>query len=192
MGQDMDAKKIFKNAMVELMQEMSFEEITVQKLLDKSTLSRSTFYRYFKDKYDLLNWYYQSRVLEIFETKQYHEWIDYLKEIYTMLGSDLGYFSKALAIDCTNSFYDFLYEFSYRYIKEAYCFVKQTETIENRAKIEIGYIAIGQTHMAKMWVTHGAKESVDDMALWAYELIPKAYRNILDKACVSSMDLMEK
>ena len=179
----MDTKKIFRNAMIELMKEYSFDEITVQKLLDKTTLSRATFYRHFKDKYDLLNWHYQSNVVALFENGTYDSWEMCLKEIYTLLYDNMSYFKKALAIERTNAFYDFLYEFSYDYLKKAYMNLNHCTEIDSKNKIAIGYIAIGQAHTAKMWILHGCKESVEDMSHWAYQLIPEEYRVILDCAC---------
>lgn len=179
----MDTKKLFRNAMIELMEEYSFDEITVQKLLDKTTLSRATFYRHFKDKYDLLNWHYQSNVIALFESGKYTSWEMYLKEIYAILFDNRLYFKKALSIERTNSFYDFLYEFSYDYLKKSYTHFNHCSDIDAKTKITLGYIAIGQSHTAKMWLLHGCRESIEDMAHWAYELIPEIYRIQLDRFC---------
>lgn len=180
----MNAKKLFRNAMIELMKEYSFDEITVQKLLDKTTLSRATFYRHFKDKYDLLNWHYQSNVITLFENGDYASYDYYLREIYKILYDNVSYFRKALSIEKTNSFYDFLYEFSYDYIKNAYMNYYHCSKFDSKTKITVGYIAIGQAHTAKMWILHGCKESIDDMAKLAYELVPAEYQKALDHACL--------
>ena len=42
------------DALIELMQEQSFESITVQQVLDRAGVSRSTFYSHYRDKEDLL------------------------------------------------------------------------------------------------------------------------------------------
>lgn len=179
----MDAKKLFRNAMIELMEEYSFDEITVQKLLEKTTLSRATFYRHFKDKYDLLNWHYQAYVISLYENKNYPTYDMYLKEIYTILFENIAYFKKALAINKANSFYDFLYEFSYDYLKNAYSQYYNCSEIDSKTKITIGYIAIGQAYTAKMWIMHGCKESIDDISRWAYELVPEEYQEALNYCC---------
>ena len=41
------------DALVELMQEKSFDEITVQQVLDRAGVGRSTFYAHYRDKDDL-------------------------------------------------------------------------------------------------------------------------------------------
>src|SRR5579859_807977 len=45
---------LLSNALVELMQEKSIDKITVQEVLDRATVGRSTFYLHYRDKDDLL------------------------------------------------------------------------------------------------------------------------------------------
>lgn len=42
-----------ENVFLDLLQERDFSAITVQDILDKALINRKTFYRYYKDKYDL-------------------------------------------------------------------------------------------------------------------------------------------
>lgn len=46
-------KRNIKAAMISLLNEKDFHDITVQDVLDRAIINRSTFYRYYKDKYDL-------------------------------------------------------------------------------------------------------------------------------------------
>ena len=52
----MDTKKMLGEALLGLLGERSFRQITVADILDRSGLSRSTFYKHFTDKYDLAKW----------------------------------------------------------------------------------------------------------------------------------------
>lgn len=42
-----------KNTFIQLLHQKDFQHITVQSILDKSLINRSTFYKYYTDKYDL-------------------------------------------------------------------------------------------------------------------------------------------
>jgi AcrR family transcriptional regulator len=42
-----------KNTFIELLSEKEFNEITIQNILDKALINRSTFYKYYSDKYEL-------------------------------------------------------------------------------------------------------------------------------------------
>ena|SRR2546423_1132400 len=46
-------------ALLELMLEQKFEDITVQKILDRAQVSRSTFYAHFRNKHDVLHSSYE-------------------------------------------------------------------------------------------------------------------------------------
>jgi AcrR family transcriptional regulator len=58
--------KLLQNAMVELLREKEFSQITVQDVTERAEVNRATFYDHFDDKYDLLNYYvredFQSRL----------------------------------------------------------------------------------------------------------------------------------
>ena len=49
--------RIFADSMTALLCRKSFEELTIRDICNESMIPRSTFYNYFEDKYDLLDWY---------------------------------------------------------------------------------------------------------------------------------------
>ena len=50
-----------------LMARMPLDKITVKDIVADCGLTRQTFYRNFKDKYDLVNWYFEKLVQQSFE-----------------------------------------------------------------------------------------------------------------------------
>lgn len=54
-------------AMKSCMKQAPLEKITVSELVEECGTTRQTFYRNFKDKYDLINWYFDKILLESFE-----------------------------------------------------------------------------------------------------------------------------
>ncbi|MHA6251730.1 TetR/AcrR family transcriptional regulator [Oceanobacillus sp. CAU 1775] len=51
----MSAKDYILQALLELLHEQNFEEITVKQIVKKAGISRSTFYLHFEDKYQLMD-----------------------------------------------------------------------------------------------------------------------------------------
>ena len=49
------------------MKKAPVEKITVKEITEECGVTRQTFYRNFKDKYDLINWYFDKILLESFE-----------------------------------------------------------------------------------------------------------------------------
>lgn len=64
-------------ALSELFEALPIESVTVNGICERAGISKPTFYRYFTDKYDAVNWYhyaYSSRVLyQIGRTLTWHE-----------------------------------------------------------------------------------------------------------------------
>lgn len=50
---------LLNKALVELLTQKDFKDITVQDLCEQSMISKSSFYNYFDDKYDLLRYFFQ-------------------------------------------------------------------------------------------------------------------------------------
>lgn len=57
----------FENALEQMLQKKSFEHLTVDEICAAALLHRSSFYRYFHDKYDLLEHLIASRVNQVVE-----------------------------------------------------------------------------------------------------------------------------
>jgi AcrR family transcriptional regulator len=48
-------RKLLQDALVDLISEKGFEAVTVQEILDRANVGRSTFYTHFQDKYELMH-----------------------------------------------------------------------------------------------------------------------------------------
>ena len=61
------AKEILAESFRELAENKSVDKITVQEIVDNCDYSTATFYRHFKDKYDLIAWDYAHKAEEIMD-----------------------------------------------------------------------------------------------------------------------------
>ena len=52
---------------MELAAKRTVDKITVRDIVDNCGYSTATFYRQFKDKYDLVAWYYTSGIAEVMD-----------------------------------------------------------------------------------------------------------------------------
>ena len=60
-------KYLLADAMKQCMKKAAVEKITVKEIVEECGTTRQTFYRNFRDKYDLINWYFDKILLESFE-----------------------------------------------------------------------------------------------------------------------------
>ena len=58
-------KQALSTALKELMEEQSFEKISVSDICDRCHMNRKSFYYHFKDKYDLANWIFDTEFIEL-------------------------------------------------------------------------------------------------------------------------------
>ena len=67
------------NAFIKLVNQGSFEKLTVQEILDEALVSRNTFYAHYRDKYDIAE--------QLFK-KYKEDFLKLLKESYTDIGKE--------------------------------------------------------------------------------------------------------
>lgn len=60
-------KEVLFESFKELAQEKKLEDISINNIVENGHISRATFYRYFKDKFDLMEQYYQLNNLGKYE-----------------------------------------------------------------------------------------------------------------------------
>ena len=58
-------------AIKEEMEQTSLDRITVARIVERAGVTRQTFYRNFKDKYDLVNWIFDSEFLQALRPEDY-------------------------------------------------------------------------------------------------------------------------
>lgn len=83
----------FSNTMFELLSEEPFEKISVNKICDISNFPRATFYNYFDDKFDLVDycWYVIAQDIEVdkvTEVKSNQSLIVYFDRLYDVFKSN--------------------------------------------------------------------------------------------------------
>lgn len=104
-------KQLIKQSLIELMQEKSFNEITVKDITERADLNRGTFYLHYVDIYDLLN-SIESEFLVTIEKiiLTYHEsstqlsCFELLKEVFSYIETNRELFEALLNSDVEEAF----------------------------------------------------------------------------------------
>lgn len=108
-------KKALAASLKELMTEQSFEKINVTQICERCDMNRKSFYYHFKDKYDLINWIFDTEFMALVKDEDLHA--DYGKH-WALVEKACDYFyenhafyRKALQIKGQNSFSDHFREY---------------------------------------------------------------------------------
>lgn len=63
----MDTKSMIVDAACRVFKRYPFERVTVQKIIDEAGVSRSSFYKYFRDKFDVVEWFCLHNIERIYD-----------------------------------------------------------------------------------------------------------------------------
>lgn len=99
-------KRALATSLKKLMEEKPFEKISVGDICEKCDMNRKSFYYHFKDKYDLVNWIFDTEFIAVAHTKNYDDIWDLLNAMSYFFYDNRNFYRKALCIKGQNSFSD--------------------------------------------------------------------------------------
>lgn len=103
-------KKALASAMKDLMKTTSFSKINISDICDKCDMNRKSFYYHFKDKYDLVNWIFDTEFINVINEKGGLDRWDFLSALCTYVYENRDFYYKALQIRGQNSFLEHFHE----------------------------------------------------------------------------------
>ena len=102
------------NAFNKLITEHNFQKISVDTIVSEAAVSRSTFYRYFKDKYEVMNDNFKNLLDYYVAPERSRNYRDLCYHLFEYGQKHLNVFRRALESTGFNSFSNFIYEYSYQ------------------------------------------------------------------------------
>ncbi|WP_414051958.1 TetR/AcrR family transcriptional regulator [Macrococcus animalis] len=171
-------KKSIRNAVLELMLEKPFENITVNDIAAQADINRGTFYLHYIDKYELLEVIENEmieRIITLQQTMDINKIIQennlfqemYIKKIMYILKEDKLFFKVMLHPSLNTTF-----EYKFRkIIQENFERLIDLEYIQGVPfKYYFSFISSAQIGVIKQWVRTDMQESPEEIASFAYEM----------------------
>jgi AcrR family transcriptional regulator len=122
-------RKLLQDALVDLVSEKGFELVTIQEILDRSNVGRSTFYTHFQDKHELLHSCF-AELGKLFEN--HNSWLlagnknikdsseaDFILNMFRFVGRNHRLFKALLGKQGIAIFNHPIYDYLYAYMHEA-------------------------------------------------------------------------
>ena len=114
-------KQALAASLQELMREMPFEKIGVAHICEKCGMNRKSFYYHFKDKYDLVNWIFDTNFIAFAAGKISGEadsdrW-ELIERVCEYFYEERDFYRKAFLIKGQNSFSDHFREYIFPLLK---------------------------------------------------------------------------
>lgn len=105
-------KQLLAQSLQELMVTTPLEKISVNDIVDHAGVGRNTFYYHFEDKYDLVNWYFQSGITQfLVERSAYSSWDSLLAALETYFLENKVFYCNALAYNGQNSLQQYMFDY---------------------------------------------------------------------------------
>jgi len=104
-------KQALGESLKALMKKMPLEKISVSDIVEHAHIGRNTFYYHFQDKFDLVNWIFQSESSDYFACQTSGDnWDDWMTSLADYLFENREFYCKALAYVGQNSLRDYLFD----------------------------------------------------------------------------------
>ncbi len=97
-------KNALASALKSLMEEKAFEKINVADICEKCEMNRKSFYYHFKDKYDLVNWIFDTEFIAIVHEETQEDNWNLLNVLCKYFYENRSFYRKAWCINGQNSF----------------------------------------------------------------------------------------
>lgn len=174
MSKKINSKIIFANALRDLLKEKTFENVTIENILQKSGMSRSTFYRHFHDKYSLMNWIYEAIADEIIlENPGSIQSKNILVQCFQYIKANENYFSQIIRFHGQNSFTEFFYSHAQNTTEERISKAIEKNSLSNELLFSIKFYCGGLALIVTEWLKSGLNESPEELAQLVYDNIPQ-------------------
>ena len=159
-------KMIIENAMVELLEHESFDQISTVKLTKTAGISRSSFYTHYKDKYDMIEHYQQKlfHKLEYIFDKYAQDKRNAIIEVFDFLTRE-SLLSALLTENGTKEIQTFLrHKFQIMLAEDLQD--RFSSKLLSQVEKEYSYVYLTNAFfgVCQMWIARGKKESPEQMA----------------------------
>jgi len=99
-------KRALATSLKKLIEEKPFEKISVGDICERCDMNRKSFYYHFKDKYDLVNWIFDTEFIAVAHTKNFEDTWELLNVLCGFFYDNRIFYRKVLCIKGQNSFSD--------------------------------------------------------------------------------------
>lgn len=178
------AKEILADSFLELAQNRSVDKITVKDITENCGYSSATFYRHFKDKYDLIAWDYSCTISEIMDKAREggRAWKGILLDSARYFEKEKTYlanlFRHTTGLD---SFAQYMIEANDSFLREYVMRSAGTDSLDEETKIYIHHYCHGNVALVCDWVMDRFSMTADEIAEVFEKALPEPLWKYLAK-----------
>jgi AcrR family transcriptional regulator len=162
-----------------LMVNKPLDKITVKEIVDQSELTRQTFYRYFQDKYDLVNWYFDKLAQQSIKQMGISLTLEEgLTRKFAFVRAEKDFFTAAFKSSDCNSIFDYDLKLITDYYTNRIV-QKNGKPLEPDDQFLLDMYCQGSMDMTFKWVIEGMVMEPAEFAKLLIDAIPEKLRQYL-------------
>ena len=166
-----NVKNIIASALLELCETKSLEALTVKQILEKSGVSRQTFYNHFIDKNDLIQYVYKEKIIPDFHDNNMNiSFYDSLVIAFENIKKYHHFMKQACLMEGQNCLKDYIFnhckEFDLKWHQELYGDDPMPESL----RFATEYHATASSSMTLSWILSDMPVSCEEIAKMITEM----------------------
>lgn len=178
------AKEILEESFREIARNKPIDKITVSDIIDNCGYSSATFYRQFKDKYDLIAWSYTKDLEKILNGLRYDEvsWKQVLTDLAVYYNKHREYLANLMKN--TRGYDSFVYNMTEIHISCLKHKIKNTEKsseLDERTEMFVRLYVHGTVQLTCEWILGKYSAGVEELVSVYDQSFPPPLREILLK-----------
>lgn len=170
-------QKAIVDAFNTLISKYNFEKISVDMIIREADISRSTFYRYFRDKYDVMNVNYKNLLDYYVSPERCKNYRDLYYHLFRAAREGWKYLENAFNSTGINSFSNYIYEYSYETALSITKTNRDGQGFTLTEELQFDVFCYGISEMYKNWVFEKYAIDASDAADALYEMMPESLKH---------------
>jgi len=156
------------------------DDIAVSDIMERCHLPRTVFYRYFKDKYDLMTFVYLNAIEKRLTAASDKSWRNCVLICYQYIYEKKDFFRRIIKYKGQNNFLHFLNDYSYKCFAGSLCAANQMEALDDRLECSVKMYCVACSYLVDWWLTNGLKISPNELYEIALANIPVCLKDYLE------------
>lgn len=178
----MNASQILYHSFYQLVEKNGFANITVEDILSASDVSRSTFYRHFQDKYELMTYGFKQHFEKMNFQAGVDSWEVMINDLLAYLNDYQRYFQNIIDVEGQNSIREYLLKFCINFTRETVQKLAPDIKWDFFHEESVKYTAHGGLAVTIDWIKGGYQEPIQNVTKTIFENISPILRPYLVSA----------
>lgn len=166
-------QKAIVDAFNRLIARKRFDDITVRDIIAEADVSKATFYRYFHDKYDVMNSNYKELLDEFMSLEECSSYRDLYYRLFQAGATKLRDIKGTFGSSGVNSFETFIFTYSRQAVVRITAQNREGKGLTPQEELQLDVFCHGICYMYRKWIEGKYELSANEAADLLFDMMPK-------------------